>query len=219
MLRLFSSHAPRYHRVTVRSSRRLLQAAAPLIVLIAMPGPVFELDRYLVPKELILHLGAFGAALLALRHARRLPLATVDLPLIGFALLSLISAVLATNPWLALRATGVTVAGLAIFWTTRAIARAGLSRPLVAMLAFASVLGAATGLHPDAELMDRVNPVYVPRNHLVEEALSAGSAGDLDPLARLLDAVTDPYQQRPGLDRYACAAPSDFGPYRTFCGT
>jgi uncharacterized protein YdiU (UPF0061 family) len=74
-------------------------------------------------------------------------------------------------------------------------------------------------LHPDAELMDRVNPVYVPRNHLVEEALSAGSAGDLDPLARLLDAVTDPYQQRPGLDRYAAAAPSDFGPYRTFCGT
>ncbi|HEU4830399.1 MAG TPA: O-antigen ligase family protein [Gemmatimonadales bacterium] len=130
----------------MRSSRRLLQAAAPFIVLIAMPGPVFELDRYLVPKELILHLGAFGAALLALRHARRLPLAMVDLPLIGFGLLSVISAALATNPWLALRATGVTFAGLALFWTTRAIARAGYSRPLLAMLAFATVLGAATGL-------------------------------------------------------------------------
>ena len=111
-----------------------------------MPGAVFELDRYLVPKELVLHLAAFGAALLALRQARRMPLATVDLPLIGFALLSVVSAGFATSPWLALRATGVTCAGLVLFWTTRAIARAGFSRPLLSMLAFATVLGAATGL-------------------------------------------------------------------------
>ncbi len=146
MLRLFSSHASRCRRLTVRSARRLLQAAAPLIVLVAMPGAVFELDRYLVPKELVLHLAAFGAALLALRQARRMPLATVDVPLIGFALLSVISAVFATNAWLALRATGVTCAGLVLFWTARAIARAGFSRPLLSMLAFATVLGAATGL-------------------------------------------------------------------------
>ncbi|MGE5927283.1 MAG: O-antigen ligase family protein [Gemmatimonadota bacterium] len=130
----------------MRSARRLLQAAAPLIVLIAMPGAVFELDRYLVPKELVLHLAAFGGALLALRHARRMPVATVDLALAGFALLSIVSAGFATNPWLALRATAVTLAGLALFWTTRGIARAGLSRPLLGMLAFATVLGAATGL-------------------------------------------------------------------------
>lgn len=74
-------------------------------------------------------------------------------------------------------------------------------------------------LRPDAAAMDRVNPVYIPRNHLVEEALAAGSNGDLDPVARLLDAVTDPYQERPGLERYAAPAPTDFGPYRTFCGT
>ena len=111
-----------------------------------MPGAVFELDRYLVPKELVLHVAAFGSALLALRHVRRIPVATVDLPLAGFALLSVVSAGFATNPWLALRATGVTLAGFALFWTTRAIARAGLSRPLLATLAFATVLGAATGL-------------------------------------------------------------------------
>ena len=146
MLRLFSSHAHRYRRLTVRSSRRLLQAAAPLVVLVAMPGAVFELDRYLVPKELVLYLGAFGAALLAFRQVRRVPLAAVDLPLIGFALLSILSAAFATNPWLALRATGVTIAGFVLFWTTRGIARAGLARPLLAMLAFATVLGAVTGL-------------------------------------------------------------------------
>ena len=38
--------------------------------------------------------------------------------------------------------------------------------------------------------MDRVNPVYIPRNHLVEEALAAATAGDLDPSSELLDAVT-----------------------------
>ncbi|WP_138760145.1 protein adenylyltransferase SelO [Modestobacter altitudinis] len=72
---------------------------------------------------------------------------------------------------------------------------------------------------PDAEAMDRVNPVYVPRNQLVEEALSAATAGDLEPLHRLLDAVTSPYTERPGLARYAAPAPVDFGVYRTFCGT
>ena len=74
-------------------------------------------------------------------------------------------------------------------------------------------------LGPDAESMDRVNPIYIPRNHLVEEALTAATAGDLDPLERLLVAVTNPYDERPGLERYASPAPEGFGPYQTFCGT
>jgi serine/tyrosine/threonine adenylyltransferase len=67
--------------------------------------------------------------------------------------------------------------------------------------------------------MDRANPIYIPRNHLVEEALTAATAGDLDPLERLLVAVTNPYDERPGLERYASRAPEGFGPYQTFCGT
>jgi serine/tyrosine/threonine adenylyltransferase len=74
-------------------------------------------------------------------------------------------------------------------------------------------------LGPDPDAMDRVNPVYIPRNHLVEEALDAATAGDMDPLERLLAVVTSPYEERPGLERYAAPAPEDFGPYRTFCGT
>jgi uncharacterized protein YdiU (UPF0061 family) len=74
-------------------------------------------------------------------------------------------------------------------------------------------------LAPDADVMDRANPVYIPRNHLVEEALDAATAGDLGPLWRLLAAVTAPYDERPGLERYAQPAPEDFGAYRTFCGT
>ena len=76
------------------------------------------------------------------------------------------------------------------------------------------------GLGPDADAMDRVNPVYVPRNHLVEEALAAATAGDLAPVEQLLEAVTAPYDERPGLERYAEPAPGVFGAsYQSFCGT
>ncbi|WP_344121167.1 protein adenylyltransferase SelO [Kocuria aegyptia] len=72
---------------------------------------------------------------------------------------------------------------------------------------------------PDPEVMDRVNPVHIPRNHLVEEALASAVGGDLDPLGRLLEAVTAPYDERPGLERYAAGPPDDFGAYTTYCGT
>ena len=67
--------------------------------------------------------------------------------------------------------------------------------------------------------MDRANPVYVPRNHLVEAALTAATAGDLVPFERLVDVVSHPYDERPGLEEYALPAPADFGRYVTFCGT
>lgn len=74
-------------------------------------------------------------------------------------------------------------------------------------------------LQPDPELMDSVNPAYIPRNHLVEEALSAATDGNLAPLQQLLEAVSDPFTERPGLERYLQGAPDDFGSYMTFCGT
>jgi serine/tyrosine/threonine adenylyltransferase len=75
------------------------------------------------------------------------------------------------------------------------------------------------GLAPSAAVMAAVNPVYVPRNHLVEEALDAATRGDLGPVDDLLAAVTAPYDERAGLERYAGPAPDDFGTYTTFCGT
>jgi len=70
-----------------------------------------------------------------------------------------------------------------------------------------------------ADAMDQVNPVYIPRNHQVEAALVAATAGDLGPFRRLLDVLAQPYDERAGLEAYAGPAPSDFGRYRTFCGT
>jgi uncharacterized protein YdiU (UPF0061 family) len=71
-----------------------------------------------------------------------------------------------------------------------------------------------------ADAMDRVNPVYIPRNHLVEQALAAATAGDLEPFERLVDVLRRPFDERPGLEPYAAPAPESFGgSYRTFCGT
>jgi len=74
-------------------------------------------------------------------------------------------------------------------------------------------------LTPDPDAMDRANPVYIPRNELLEQALSAATRGDLAPLAPLLDAVSRPFEPRPGLEAYAAPASADFVDYQTFCGT
>ncbi|MBV9819957.1 MAG: YdiU family protein [Solirubrobacterales bacterium] len=70
-----------------------------------------------------------------------------------------------------------------------------------------------------ADAMDARNPIYIPRNHLLEEALAAASVGDLAAFAELLHIVSDPFVARPGHERYAEPAPDTFGPYQTFCGT
>jgi len=67
--------------------------------------------------------------------------------------------------------------------------------------------------------MERVNPVYIPRNHRVEEALTAATGGDMGPFHRLVDVVSRPFGERDGLDDYAGPAPVDGAPYVTYCGT
>ncbi|MDD7938410.1 YdiU family protein [Actinomycetospora lutea] len=69
-----------------------------------------------------------------------------------------------------------------------------------------------------ADAMDRVNPVYIPRNHHVEAALDAAVAGDPAPFHRLVDVVSRPFEERPGLEEYAQGDPSATG-YVTYCGT
>jgi uncharacterized protein YdiU (UPF0061 family) len=69
--------------------------------------------------------------------------------------------------------------------------------------------------------MRGVNPLYIPRNHRVEEALAAASdTSDLGPFERLLDVLAQPFDERPGLEQYAVPAPADVtARYQTFCGT
>jgi len=71
-----------------------------------------------------------------------------------------------------------------------------------------------------AELMDSVNPLYIPRNHLVEAALQAAEKdSDFKPFEKLMAVLDKPFEKRDGLEEYTKAAPTDFGPYKTFCGT
>lgn len=72
---------------------------------------------------------------------------------------------------------------------------------------------------PDGTAMDGVNPIYIPRNHLVDEALEAATAGDLSLFERLHEALSDPYTARPGFERYAEGPPVNSGPHITYCGT
>jgi uncharacterized protein YdiU (UPF0061 family) len=73
---------------------------------------------------------------------------------------------------------------------------------------------------PVIRAMNRVNPVYIPRNHNVEAALEvAWKEADYGPFRRLLGALKRPFDRRPGLEDLEGPAPDSFGPYVTFCGT
>lgn len=130
----------------MRTARRLLQLGALGVVLAVVGGELFELDRFLAPKELVLHLAAFGAAAAALRASERSALSLPDIGLLVWLGVSLLSALLAANGWLSTRALGVSAAGLACYWTARAIARSEMERPLLAALAMAAILAALAAL-------------------------------------------------------------------------
>ncbi len=131
---------------TTRIAALVIVAAAVATVLAALPYSTFQLDRYTLPKELLLGLAALAASLLCLVAARRLTVFMVDPLLAGFLVVSAVSSLLATNRWLAARALGVSLAGAALFWCARAIARAGRGQVLLVGLAAAVVIGALTGL-------------------------------------------------------------------------
>jgi uncharacterized protein YdiU (UPF0061 family) len=68
--------------------------------------------------------------------------------------------------------------------------------------------------------MWRVNPIYIPRNHLVEAALDA-AVDELDfrPFEDLLEAVTEPFEERARHARYSAPPLPSERVQRTFCGT
>jgi uncharacterized protein YdiU (UPF0061 family) len=69
-------------------------------------------------------------------------------------------------------------------------------------------------------LMRRHNPVVIPRNHRVEEALEAAtSSGDYQPFHRLLAALANPFEDGLEKEGYREASPDGSAGYQTFCGT
>ncbi len=70
-----------------------------------------------------------------------------------------------------------------------------------------------------AAAMNRINPLYIPRNDRVEEALDAANEGDLGPFERLLEAVRHPFDERAEWADLAGPAPAGGPPHITYCGT
>jgi uncharacterized protein YdiU (UPF0061 family) len=83
----------------------------------------------------------------------------------------------------------------------------------------------ATRADDRSRAMNRVNPLYIPRNHQVEAALTAASDhADFGPFERLLSALQMPFgngdHQAASARPFAEPAPAAFTDnYRTFCGT
>src|SRR5438045_5521350 len=92
-----------------RVIRIAIQAGVILAVMVALPYKVFELDRYFVPKELVLHGAALVVAIALFAKRRSLSFDLIDGLLALFLLWSLGASLFATNWWLAQRALGVTI--------------------------------------------------------------------------------------------------------------
>jgi O-antigen ligase len=138
--------APPVPTLAERAALIVLQVGAIAVVVAAAVYKQFELDRFFVPKELVLHVVATVAALCCLARARALRLSRVDQLLGLFLALGLVSALFATNWWAAGRAVALSLSGATCFWCSRMVARAGFARWLIAALALAGVVGAITAL-------------------------------------------------------------------------
>jgi uncharacterized protein YdiU (UPF0061 family) len=69
------------------------------------------------------------------------------------------------------------------------------------------------------KLMRENNPIVIPRNHKVEEALTKADKGSLDNMRKLLSILKNPYDNHNNIEEYRLPAPSSNEKYQTFCGT
>ena len=68
-------------------------------------------------------------------------------------------------------------------------------------------------------LMKKTNPIFIPRNHKVEEALENANKNNFQHLNDLLDVVKKPYTNNENLKQYKRPANLNGIKYQTFCGT
>ena len=68
------------------------------------------------------------------------------------------------------------------------------------------------------KLMISANPIVIPRNHKVEEALEAAEKNNFKPITRLVEILKDPYSQQKNIINYQIPSNSE-KKYQTFCGT
>lgn len=59
------------------------------------------------------------------------------------------------------------------------------------------------------EVQEKVNPVYVPRQHLLQIAIDAADKGDYTELHQLMKVLETPFTEQEGMQRYAGKPPAD----------
>jgi uncharacterized protein YdiU (UPF0061 family) len=69
------------------------------------------------------------------------------------------------------------------------------------------------------KLMRSTNPLIIPRNHNVEEALKAASKNDFQLFNELLEVLKTPYKFKHNISKFLEPAPVSNEKYQTFCGT
>ncbi len=68
--------------------------------------------------------------------------------------------------------------------------------------------------------MLRANPLFIPRNHLVEAAIEAAvERDDFVPFETLLDVLARPFEAQPGREDHARPPAAHERVTATFCGT
>jgi uncharacterized protein YdiU (UPF0061 family) len=67
--------------------------------------------------------------------------------------------------------------------------------------------------------MDSLNPLYIPRNHIVEEVIERGIKGDFQPFHSWLEVLQNPFEEQQSQDRYALPPEPNQVVANTFCGT
>ncbi|MEE9369273.1 MAG: YdiU family protein [Pontiella sp.] len=77
----------------------------------------------------------------------------------------------------------------------------------------------ATQPAPDREAMRKSNPILIPRNHRVEQAIQAAYGDDYAPFHQLVDALAKPYEDRNEFSAYEQAPNPNEIVHQTFCGT
>ena len=67
--------------------------------------------------------------------------------------------------------------------------------------------------------MRAANPVYIPRNHRVEQMIQAAVAGDFAPFDRLLNLLSRPFEAQPDASEFTRPPEPSEVVQQTFCGT
>jgi uncharacterized protein YdiU (UPF0061 family) len=188
---------------------RLAESLLPLML--DEDAPEAEVERVVAQAtELIDAFPAWLDAQLRDGQRRKLGLAQADAGL--------------ADDWLALLQQGR--ADFTLAWRRLAEAREGDEAPLRALFADPAGLDdwlarwRAACTASGSELR-AINPLIIPRNHRVEEALAAASdRGDMAPCEALLAALRRPFEETAANARYAEPAPAEqTACYQTFCGT